>query len=279
LAAAWDRQLAVNLTGVFLTMKHEIGHMRANGGGVIINTASSIGAHMRLPFLGAYAATKAAVSALTRTAAREYIADGIRVNAISLGPIETPMSLRPGETEADRDQRLANALPVGRAGTVTEAAAAVLWLASPRPDSPSGTTSSSTAAPPREAGTASASVSSPPGAVAKVHHPAGEAALVHEVKPGAGPVREDGGPAADHHGRYEQVVLVHQSGPYRRRRQARAADTDIAALLQRPDGLGVEAMLDPRPRGGRGPQRGGVDDLVGRPPYPGEVPDHRMLTL
>lgn len=128
---AWDRQLAVNLTGVFLAMKHEIICMRASGGGVIINNASSIGAHMRLPFLGAYAATKAAVSALTRAAAREYIADGIRINAISPGPIDTPMSLRPGETTADRDKRLADALPAGRAGTVAEAAAAVLWLASP----------------------------------------------------------------------------------------------------------------------------------------------------
>ena len=129
--AAWDRQVAVNLTGVFLAMKHEITHMRASGGGVIINTASNLGAHMRLPFLGAYAATKAAVSALTRAAAREYIADGIRINAISPGPIDTPMSLRPGETDADRDKRLAGALPAGRAGTVAEAAAAVLWLASP----------------------------------------------------------------------------------------------------------------------------------------------------
>jgi NAD(P)-dependent dehydrogenase (short-subunit alcohol dehydrogenase family) len=129
--AAWDRQVAVNLTGVFLAMKHEITHMRTSGGGVIINTASNLGAHMRLPLLGAYAATKAAVSALTRAAAREYIADGIRINAISPGPIDTPMSLRPGESDADRDKRLAGALPAGRAGTVAEAAAAVLWLASP----------------------------------------------------------------------------------------------------------------------------------------------------
>jgi NAD(P)-dependent dehydrogenase (short-subunit alcohol dehydrogenase family) len=128
---AWERQLAVNLTSVFLTMKHEIRHMRANGGGAIINTASNLGAHMRLPYLGAYAASKAAVSVLTRAAAREYIADGIRINAISPGPIATSMSLRPGETEADRDLRLKDALPAGRAGTVAEAAAAVLWLASP----------------------------------------------------------------------------------------------------------------------------------------------------
>jgi len=129
--AAWDRLLAVNLTGMFLAMKHEISHMRASGGGVIINTASSLGAHMRLPFLGAYAATKAAVSALTRAAARECIADGIRINAISPGPMDTPMSLRPGETEADRAQRLNGALPAGRVGSPSEAAAAVLWLATP----------------------------------------------------------------------------------------------------------------------------------------------------
>jgi NAD(P)-dependent dehydrogenase (short-subunit alcohol dehydrogenase family) len=129
--AAWDRQVAINLTGVFRMMKHEITHMRASGGGVIVNTASNLGAHMRLPNLGAYAATKAAVSALTRAAAREYIGDGIRINAISPGPIDTAMSLRPGETAADRDARLKDALPAGRPGTVAEAAAAVLWLASP----------------------------------------------------------------------------------------------------------------------------------------------------
>ena len=129
--AAWDRLLAVNLTGVFLTMKHEIIHMRASGGGAIINTASNLGAHLRLPTLGGYAATKAAVSALTRATALEYIPDGIRINAVSPGPMDTPMSLRPGETEAGRARRLADTLPAGRVGTLAEAAAAVLWLASP----------------------------------------------------------------------------------------------------------------------------------------------------
>ncbi|MEU4834762.1 glucose 1-dehydrogenase [Streptosporangium sp. NPDC023615] len=128
---AWDRQLAVNLTGVFLSMKYEIAHMLGNGGGVIVNTSSNLGAHLRLPFLGAYAASKAAVSALSRTAAREYIGRGIRVNAISPGPVDTSMSLRPGETEADRAERLKDALPIGRVGTLDEAASAVLWLAAP----------------------------------------------------------------------------------------------------------------------------------------------------
>ncbi|MEV5012610.1 glucose 1-dehydrogenase [Streptomyces sp. NPDC055692] len=129
--ANWDRQLAVNLTGVFLSMKHEIAHMRVHGGGVIVNTASNLGAHMRLPFLGAYAASKAAVSALSRAAAKEYIQKGIRINAFSPGPIDTPMSLRPGETEDDRTARMKDALPIGRVGTLDEAASAVLWLASP----------------------------------------------------------------------------------------------------------------------------------------------------
>lgn len=129
--ATWTGVLAANLTGVWLSMKNEIAHMRVHGGGTIVNTASSIGAHMRLPGMGAYAAAKAGVSALTRTAARECIGDGIRINAVSPGPIDTPMSMRPGETEADRAERVRNGLPIGRVGALDEVAAAVLWLASP----------------------------------------------------------------------------------------------------------------------------------------------------
>ncbi|MFB4312603.1 SDR family NAD(P)-dependent oxidoreductase [Actinomadura sp. 21ATH] len=128
---AWNALLATNITGVFLPMKYEIARMRENGGGVIVNTSSNIGAHRRLPGTGAYAATKAAVSALTRTAALENIAAGIRVNAVSPGPIDTTMSLLPGETETQRADRMKTATPIGRVGTLEEAAAAVLWLASP----------------------------------------------------------------------------------------------------------------------------------------------------
>jgi NAD(P)-dependent dehydrogenase (short-subunit alcohol dehydrogenase family) len=129
--AAWQEIVATNLTGLWLSMKHEIVHLRRSGGGVIVNVASSIGAHTTVPGMGAYAATKAAVSALTRTAAREYIAEGIRINAVSPGPADTPMSRRPGESDADRDQRLATALPIGRVGALDEIAAAITWLASP----------------------------------------------------------------------------------------------------------------------------------------------------
>lgn len=129
--AEWSRAVEINLTGVWLSMKHEIAHLRAHGGGAIVNTASNLGAHNRMPGISAYVATKAAVSALTRNAAREHIADGIRINAISPGPVDTSMSLLPGETPADRAHRMRDALPIGRVGTLEEITSAVLWLASP----------------------------------------------------------------------------------------------------------------------------------------------------
>jgi NAD(P)-dependent dehydrogenase (short-subunit alcohol dehydrogenase family) len=122
--------IGTNLTGTWLCLKHEIAHMRAHGGGAIVTIASNIGAHGRLPNMAAYAASKAAVSALTRTAARDHIADGVRINAVSPGATDTDMSLRPGETDADRATRLKEAIPLGRVGATAEVAAAVLWLAS-----------------------------------------------------------------------------------------------------------------------------------------------------
>ncbi|WP_432926688.1 SDR family NAD(P)-dependent oxidoreductase [Microbispora sp. CA-135349] len=126
----WARVLQVNTTGVFLALKHEIAAMRAQGSGVIVNIASNIGAHTRRAGLGAYAASKAAVSALTRTAALECIGDGIRINAVSPGPLDTDMSKRPGETEGDRAARMRESLPIGRVGTLDEITGTVLWLAS-----------------------------------------------------------------------------------------------------------------------------------------------------
>ncbi|WP_147943114.1 SDR family NAD(P)-dependent oxidoreductase [Microbispora sp. CSR-4] len=126
----WARVMEVNATGMFLAMKHEIAAMRAQGAGVIVNIGSRVGAHMRVPGLGAYGASKAVVSVLTRTAALECIRDGIRINAISPGPLDTPMSMRPGETEADRANRLQRELPIGRVGTMDEITGTALWLAS-----------------------------------------------------------------------------------------------------------------------------------------------------
>ena len=127
----WSRLVSVNVTGVLLSMKHEIAQMRRSGGGVIVNVASNLGAHMRLAGLGAYAATKAAVSVLTRNAARDHIHEGIRINAVSPGPSDTPRSLRLGETTAERAVRMQHSNPSGRVGNLDEIAEAVLYLASP----------------------------------------------------------------------------------------------------------------------------------------------------
>ncbi len=127
----WSRVLTTNLTGTWLSMKYEVAYMLASGGGTIVNMSSVVGSHVTVPGMGAYAATKAAISSLTRTAAREYIKAGIRINAVSPGPSDTPMSLLPGESNAERASRLRTILPVGRVGTLEEVADAVLWLASP----------------------------------------------------------------------------------------------------------------------------------------------------
>ncbi|WP_053850023.1 SDR family NAD(P)-dependent oxidoreductase [Streptomyces sp. NRRL B-24085] len=139
-SADWREQLDVNLTGVFLALRAEIRRMRSQpSGGAIVNIASTFGAHTRSPGAAAYAATKAAVSALTRGAALDHIRDGVRINAVSPGAVDTPMSLRPGETEADRAERVRAALPLGRVSSTSEIAAAVLYLASDDASSVVGT--------------------------------------------------------------------------------------------------------------------------------------------
>lgn len=128
--AEWRTAMSI-ATGTWLSMKHEIGYMREHGGGVIVNMSSIIGPHRRIPGTGAYGAAKAAITALSRTAALEHIGDGIRINSVSPGPIATPLSLIRGETEAEQAARLKTTLPIGRVGGVAEVAGTVLWLASP----------------------------------------------------------------------------------------------------------------------------------------------------
>lgn len=121
--------LDVNTTGTFLCMRSEINAMRESGG-VIVNSASNIGVHGRRLNMAAYAASKAAVSVMTRNAALEYISMGIRINAVSPGATDTPLSFRPGEDRDARDARVAAAVPAGRVASTHEIAEAIVWLAS-----------------------------------------------------------------------------------------------------------------------------------------------------
>lgn len=128
--AEWQWLIGTNVTGTLLAMQAQIAHLRTHGGGAIVNVSSNFGAHRRVAGVGAYAASKAAVTVLTRAAALDHIAEGVRINAVSPGAVDTPMSSRPGEDAGAKAERMKAEIPVGRAGTTEEVAAAVLYLAS-----------------------------------------------------------------------------------------------------------------------------------------------------
>ncbi len=124
----WQRVIAINLTGVWLSMKHEIPAMIRRGGGSIVNTSSVMGL-VGAPSIPAYIASKHGVAGLTREAALEFAKSKIRVNAVCPGAIRTPMIERiiaGGATEKD----LAAPQAIPRLGRPEEIAAAVVWLCS-----------------------------------------------------------------------------------------------------------------------------------------------------
>ena len=124
----WDRTLAVNLKGIWLCMKHEIPHLIKTGG-AIVNCASIAGL---VGFAGspAYCASKGGVIQLTKTAALEYAEQGIRINAVCPGVIQTPMIDRFTHGDPDLAGQLAAGEPIGRVGEPIEIADAVVWLCS-----------------------------------------------------------------------------------------------------------------------------------------------------
>jgi NAD(P)-dependent dehydrogenase (short-subunit alcohol dehydrogenase family) len=129
---AWNRVIAINLTSVFLCMKYQIPHMLESGG-AIVNNASILGT-VGFANAPAYTASKHGVLGLTKAAAQEYGAKGVRINAVCPGFIETPMvmerGVQAGQNREMYDQ-LASMHPIGRLGRSEEIASAVLWLCSP----------------------------------------------------------------------------------------------------------------------------------------------------
>jgi len=129
--ADWDRLIAVNLNGVFYGCKYAIPIMREQGGGAIVNTASIV-ATVGIPDRAAYCASKGAVAALTRAMALDHVAEGIRINCIAPGTMDSPYfdemlakSERPEEMRRELERRQA----MNRLGKPEEVARGILYLA------------------------------------------------------------------------------------------------------------------------------------------------------
>jgi NAD(P)-dependent dehydrogenase (short-subunit alcohol dehydrogenase family) len=127
--AVWDNVFAVNARGTFLCCKHALAHMVEQGDGVIVNIASVAGL-VGLRNRAAYCASKGAVIAFTRAIAIDHVKDGVRVNCICPGTIETPWVRRLVEDVGESLDELKARQPMGRLGTPDEVAQAVRYLVS-----------------------------------------------------------------------------------------------------------------------------------------------------
>ncbi len=128
----WQRVLDVNLTGIFLGMRHQIVLMLARGSGAIVNMSSVLGC-VAVENFPAYVATKHAIIGLTKAASVEYSSRGIRINAVCPATIDTPMVMERGFRAGERKDvydRLVSLHPIGRLGRSEEVASIVTWLCS-----------------------------------------------------------------------------------------------------------------------------------------------------
>lgn len=123
----WQQVLAVNLSGVFYGMRHQIPAMLESGGGAIVNVASILG-EVGFEASAAYVAAKHGVVGLTQTAALEYSGQGVRVNSVGPGFIKTAMTAGMSDQQTEA---LTGRHPIGRLGEPEEVAALVAWLSSP----------------------------------------------------------------------------------------------------------------------------------------------------
>jgi NAD(P)-dependent dehydrogenase (short-subunit alcohol dehydrogenase family) len=127
----WENVFAVNARGTFLCCKHAIPGMIARGGGSIVNVAS-VAALVGLRNRAAYSASKGAVVALTRALAIDHVGDGIRVNAVCPGTVDSPWVRRLVEESGESLDALRQRQPMGRLGTPDEIADSVAYLVSER---------------------------------------------------------------------------------------------------------------------------------------------------
>jgi len=135
--AGWDRMIAVNLTSVFLCMKHELIQMERQGSGAIVNTSSGAGL-VAAPFLPHYTAAKHGVLGLTKAAAQEYNSRNIRVNALCPGMTDTGMIQDWFRTSPDIAKAVLATMPGQRLGRPEQVAEAAVWLCGDAADWVSG---------------------------------------------------------------------------------------------------------------------------------------------